>query len=78
MMRPDWVPSRPGASVLTRRDRSLLPRCLPLHSGQPCSARYRIPPAVSTMTRQHRGLLTFTRPVFSSPVVPGWNKDPAA
>ena len=78
-MRPGWVPSRP-------RDGG----AHPAGSLSPPAGACRFPAASptrptatthqrgSTMTRHHQGSLTFTRPVFPSPVAPGWNEDPWA
>jgi hypothetical protein len=57
--------------------RDLHDRRLPLHSGQP------LPPLQHPIGEgwdheAYEDSLAFTRPVFPSPVVPGWNGDPSA
>ena len=56
----------------------LLNRRLPLHSGQSLHPATTSHPAGPHITRHQRGFKQFTRPVFPSPVAPGWNRSPWA
>jgi hypothetical protein len=61
--------------VLTRPSR-LLDRHLPLLRGQSFHPRHQRPIDESPFTRHQRGFTQFTRPVFPSPTVAGWNAQP--
>ena len=64
--------STPGTAVLSPAGCRARPA--PAASQRPVPApRCHIPPAGLTMTRHQRGFTRFTRPVFPSPVAPGWN-----
>ena len=67
----------PGAAVFSATGQ--VPRSPPAASQRPALAprsRNHLPGL--TLTRRHHGSLTFTRPAFPSPAVPGWNEDPWA
>ena len=52
-------------------------RRLPLLNGQPC-APLKPPTCGAADNEAYEDSLAFTRPVFPSPVVPGWNRDASA
>jgi hypothetical protein len=77
-LRPDWVPSLPRGRRCSSRLRTVLSRRLPLHHGQSLHPATTSHPAGLRITRHHRGFKQFTRPIFPSPVAPGWNGNPWA
>ena len=66
---PGWrcLPDQPGFAD----------RRLPLLNGQPC-APLKPPTCGAADNEAYEDSLAFTRPVFPSPVVPGWNRDASA
>ena len=72
-LRPGWVPSyTPGTAVLIPAGRRSPPA--PAASQRPVpTPRSNIPSLRGSLTRHQRGFKQFTRPVFPSPVAPGWN-----
>ena len=77
-IRPGWVPPIPRDGGALPAGDAIPSRRLPLPSGQS------LHPAATSHRRGSRlrgingGSLTFTRPVFPSPVAPGWNGSPWA
>ena len=77
-LRPGWVPPVPRGRRCSSRLSGLPSRRLPLPSGQSLHPATSIPSAELTVTRHQRRFKFFTRPVFPSPVAPGWNGRPWA
>jgi hypothetical protein len=76
-LRPGWVPSLPRGRRCSHGRQPCPGRRLPLHNGQ---SLHPGPHPISGLriTRHQRGFTAFTRPVFPSPVAPGWNGRPWA
>ena len=69
------APSTPRTAVLIPAEAR--PQPAPAASQRPVPApRSNIPSAGLRITRHQRGFKQFTRPVFPSPVAPGWNGQP--
>ncbi len=68
----------PGTTVLTQTDHDHRPA--PVASQRPVPAPRHNPPihAGLSFTSHQRGFKRFARPVFPSPVAPGWNSNPRA
>jgi hypothetical protein len=76
--RPGWVPPMPRGRRCSPGLVHRFSRRLPLPNGQslnPAPATHR---AGTWITRCQRRFTIFTRPVFPSPVAPGWNGSPRA
>jgi len=77
-LRPGWVPPLPQGRRCSPGRPTVTNRRLPLLGGQslrPDTTSHR---RGSVLMRHQRGFTRFTRPVFPSPVVPGWNGHPRA
>ena len=76
-MRPGWVPPVPRGRRCPPDRRSLSDRRLPLPNGQPYTP-LKPPTGGAADNGAYEDSLAFTRPVFPSPVAPGWNGNPSA
>jgi hypothetical protein len=76
-MRPGWVPPLPRGRRCPPDQRSLSDRRLPLPNGQPYTP-LKPPTGGAADNGAYEDSLAFTRPVFPSPVAPGWNGSASA
>jgi len=77
-LRPGWVPPIPRGRRCSPGRPMVFDRRLPLPNGQPLHPAGTSHRAEPQMTRPQRRFTQFTRPVFPSPVAPGWNRRPWA
>ena len=78
-LRPGWVAPKPrGQVVLTRLATDPQPAPAAITSGPSLRPATTSHPARLALTRHQQSFTRFTRPVFPSPVAPGWNGRPRA
>ena len=76
-LRSGWVPSLLRGQRCSSWPESLTGQRPPLHNGTSLHPATASIDAGLPLTKHQRGFKYFTRPIFPSPVTPGWNRSPS-